>query len=315
LWEADVNLRFLETFLWAARLGSFSRAAEKLNTTQAAISNRIATLEQELGVRLFDREARHIRLTQHGHRALAQADQIVRLANDFREAMSDPAALGGTVRIGTVDTVVYGWLPELIQRMQARYPSVELDLNVDTSVRLAQKIRDGSIDIAIIMGPVLEPDIRSVEVCTFESCWVASTRLDLPETDISLSDIAGYPLLTFSKGSQPHKALLDLLAEAGVDDIRIYNSNSLAIMSRLVSSGVGIGALPVVLVEDLVAAEIVRMLPIKPAVPSLTFHTVYQERPDNAWRGLSRSSPPKSPPKPPHAGCLIRRRLNLPAVP
>jgi DNA-binding transcriptional LysR family regulator len=262
-------------------LQSFSGAAEKLHTTQAAVSNRIATLERELGVRLFDREVRHVRLTADGQRALSQAEVIVKLASEFRENVSDRSVLRGTVKIGTVDTVVYAWLPELIRRMQEHYPSVSLELNVDTSLRLAQQLQDGAIDVAIIMGPVVASDIRSVEICTFESCWVASTALDLPETDLELSNIAAYPLLTFSKGSQPHRALSDILAAAGLDHMRVYNSNSLAIMTRLLESGVGIGALPIVLVRDLVSAGKVRLLDITPQVPSLTFHVVYQDRSDN----------------------------------
>ena len=61
-----MNLRFLETFLWVARLNSFSATADRLHTTQAAVSNRIAALERELGIRLFDRDLRSVRLTPEG---------------------------------------------------------------------------------------------------------------------------------------------------------------------------------------------------------------------------------------------------------
>ncbi|GGE21313.1 LysR family transcriptional regulator [Aureimonas endophytica] len=277
-----MNLRFLETFVLAARLNSFSAAAEKLNTTQAAASNRIATLERELGVRLFDRDTRGIRLTPEGRRALDLAEEIVRLSAGFREAVSNPAALLGTVRIGASDTIAYSWLPELIRRMRRRYPSVGIDVNIDTSLNLAKQIEEGRIDLGIIMGPVNAPIVHSIEICTFTSCWVASTSLELPATGLELADIAAYPLLTFSTGSQPHKALLRLLSGAGLDQFQIYNSNSLAIMTRMVSSGVGIGALPLVLVDDLVKAGVARILDIAPALPSLTFHVVYQEQSEDA---------------------------------
>jgi DNA-binding transcriptional LysR family regulator len=281
-----VNIRFLETFLWAARLGSFSKAADKLNTTQAAVSHRIATLEQDLGARLFERDTRRIRLSSEGERALVQAEEIVTLAGRLRESLNDRSTLRGTVQIGSVDTLVYAWLPTLIGRVRESYPSINLDVNVDTSLKVAQQLAEGSIDVAILMGPVAHPDIRSLEISTFESCWTASTALELPEHDIELADIAAYPLLTFSRGSQPHHALLALLKAAGLDEMRIYNSNSLAIMTRLVSSGVGIGALPIVLVQDLVAAGTVRLLDIQPRVPSLTFHIAYRERSADALARL-----------------------------
>src|SRR6478736_9841377 len=116
-----MNLRFVETFLWVARLGSFSAAAERLNTTQAAISNRIATLERDLGIRLFERDARCIRLTMLGQQAVAKAEDLVRVASEFREAVSKPGSLRGSIRIGTIDSIVHAWLPQFIDRFRDRY--------------------------------------------------------------------------------------------------------------------------------------------------------------------------------------------------
>ncbi|MFD2236512.1 LysR family transcriptional regulator [Aureimonas populi] len=276
-----MNVRFLETFLWVARLQSFSGAAEKLHTTQAAVSSRIATLERDLGVRLFDRDLRSVRLTPEGRHAVEQAQAIVRLTAEFRETVGSRSALRGVVRIGSSDTIAYSWLPELIARMQARYPSVSLDVNIDTSLNLARQIQDGEIDLGIIMGPVVAPGIRSVEACTFASCWVASASLGIGEGPLDLAELDAYPLLTFSTGSAPHRALLDHLSKAGLESFRVYNSNSLAVMTRLVSAGVGIGALPVVLVQDLVREGRARILDIQPPVPSLTFHVVHQDRSDD----------------------------------
>lgn len=72
-----MNLRFLETFVWVARLRSFRLTADKLFTTQASISARIAALEEELGVRLFDRDTRGVQLTPDGHKVLEYADRMV----------------------------------------------------------------------------------------------------------------------------------------------------------------------------------------------------------------------------------------------
>jgi DNA-binding transcriptional LysR family regulator len=276
-----MNIRFLETFLWVARLNSFSGAADHLNTTQASVSNRIAALERELGAQLFTRDVRSVNLTSAGRRALQQAEKIVNLTMEFRELVSSREALRGTVRIGAADTVVYSWLPSLIREMNERYPSVSLDLTIDTSLKIAQRIQSGEVDLGIIMGPLLGSDIFNIEICTFESCWIASRDLPLPDGELSVEDIAHYPLLTFSAGSQPHRALVALLAASGVGDFRIYNSNSLSIMTRLVASSVGVGALPTVLVQDILKSGEARILDIKPAVPSLTFHIVYQDRGDS----------------------------------
>src|SRR6185295_594205 len=113
-----LNLRFLETFVWVARLRSFSLAAEKLCTTQAAVSNRISTLERDLGVRLFERDLRNVSLTPHGLRALPQAEAIVRMVGEFERAIGDTNSLRGTVMIGAIDSIFYAWLPRLIERVK-----------------------------------------------------------------------------------------------------------------------------------------------------------------------------------------------------
>src|SRR4051794_36876028 len=82
-----LNLRFLETFVWVAKLKSFSLAAEKLHTTQAAVSHRIASLERELGVRLLERNVRDVSLTPHGVDAFVRAERLVQLAAEFKHRL------------------------------------------------------------------------------------------------------------------------------------------------------------------------------------------------------------------------------------
>ncbi|MGO4571522.1 LysR family transcriptional regulator [Microvirga sp. 2TAF3] len=276
-----MNLRFVETFLWVARLGSFSAAAEKLNTTQAAISNRIATLERDLGIRLFERDARCVRLTVLGQQAVAKAEELVRVANEFREAVSDPGSLRGSIRIGTIDSIVHAWLPQFIDRFRARYPSVAIDLNTDTSLNIARDVSDRRVDLALIMGPVIAPDLINLDLCTFQCTWLASPMLGFPDRPLTLAEVANQPILAYSKDSQPHHRVLRQLAEAGIEDPTIYNSNSLATIMRLAQDGIGVTPLPKVIVRDRLASRALVELDVAPAFPPLTFQAVYSDHPDN----------------------------------
>jgi DNA-binding transcriptional LysR family regulator len=92
-----MNVRFLETFVWLAKLRNFRLTAERLHATQAAISSRISALEQEFGVRLFDRGPRDVKLTQEGTKALAFAEQILKLTNDMLASVSDRSHVSGYV--------------------------------------------------------------------------------------------------------------------------------------------------------------------------------------------------------------------------
>lgn len=102
-----MNLRFIEAFVWVARLRSFKAAAEKLHTTQTAISARIATLENQFGVKLFERDKRTVVLTYSGEELLKYAEQLLGISARMMEAVADRSSYGGTVSIGAIETVVH----------------------------------------------------------------------------------------------------------------------------------------------------------------------------------------------------------------
>lgn len=276
-----MNLRFIETFLWVARLGNFSAAAERLHTTQAGISNRIATLERDLGVRLFERDTRCVHLTATGRRALVKAEELVRVANDFRETVTDPECLQGTIRIGTMDTIVHAWLPAFIERFRERYPSIGIDLNTDTSLHLAEEVKDRRIDLALVMGPVSATGLTNLELCTLACAWVSSPKLRMPAHPITLVEIARHPVLAYSKGSIPHRRILSQLAEAGVEAPTIYNSNSLATIIRLAADGIGVAPLPVAIIREHLMSGALVVHAVAPPFPAMACHAVYSDNPDD----------------------------------
>jgi DNA-binding transcriptional LysR family regulator len=276
-----MNLRFVETFLWVARLGSFSATAEKLNTTQASVSNRIATLERDLGVRLFEREIRGTTLTIAGQLAISKAEEVMRAATEFREAVADPTALRGSVSIGTIDSIVHSFLPRLIERVQERYPGIGIDLNVDTSLNMAREIMERKIDLALIMGPVLGEGLINVDLGEYECVWAASPRFGLSGRHLGLADLARHTLLAFSKGSVPHQRVVQKFVEGGVKVPTISNSNSLATIIRLARDGLGVALLPRAILDEPIAAETLELLDVRPQFPALAFHAVYADHPDN----------------------------------
>lgn len=284
-----MNVRFLESFIWVARLRSFSSAADKLCTTQAAISNRIATLEKDLGVRLFERDLRSVSLTQAGERALAQAEAIVRLTTELRLGVGDPHRLRGRVVIGTIDTIVYAWLPRLVEAVKQAYPDVDPDLTVDNSLTVARMLLDGQVDLALITGPLLAPNCRNIELCSYACVWVAAPRLGLHGRNLSLEDVAeSGPIFAFSRGSQPHQRMLQVIDEAGIDPqlVRILNSNSLATITRLVRDGMGVAVLPSVVVEEMCQRGELVVINVKAHLPPLTLHAIYRDDPGSPLPGL-----------------------------
>jgi DNA-binding transcriptional LysR family regulator len=280
---ASVNTRFLETFLWVARLKSFSAAAERLRTTQAAISNRIATLERELGVRLFERDSQAVNLTLDGEKALKRAAEIVRLTHELRDQVGDGQSLRGSISIGTIDSIVYSWLPDLIAKINCRYPAVSLDLEVDTSLAVSRQLVERQIDLALIVGPVYGDDLVNIELGTLVSGWFASPRLGLNGRTLELAEVLAFPIFGYSRGSHPYHAMMQQLDRAGIDaeTVRIFNTNSIATNIRLGTDGIGVAVLPKVAARDYVARGELAELEVKVRVDPLVFHAAFLKRPDN----------------------------------
>lgn len=280
-----MNLRFLETFVWVARLKSFSLTAEKLCTTQAAISHRIATLERELGVRLFQRDTREVRLTPKGIDALAHAEQIVRLATTFRQRMSDPKVLSGTLRIGVIGTIAYTWLPALIDRMSQDYVDVVLELSEYTSIDIANDLNANRVDLGLLMGPVEGPGMVTLDLCTYACVWVAAPSLGVPASPLEIADLARYPILSFPRGSKPHQAMMGYFHRPGINDARLHTA-SLATLIRLASDGVGIAALPAAIIRREIADGTLQVLNVLQPFPPLSLHACYLETEDRPLPAL-----------------------------
>lgn len=148
-----MNLRFIETFVLLARLGSFRATAERLNTTQPAVSARIHALERELGVALFLRGGRGAQLTPEGVEALRHAETVLAGWEAMCQTAAGPEAYAGAVRIGAIDAVVRTWLPGLIERLRTALPRATVEITADTSINLARGVESGEIHLAFIIDP------------------------------------------------------------------------------------------------------------------------------------------------------------------
>ncbi len=277
-----MNLRFIETFLWVARLGSFSAAAERLGATQAAVSHRVATLEDELGVTLFDRDPRAVTLTPIGRQAVPRAEEIMLAVGAFRLAIADPGRLEGTISIGTNDVISHTMLPRIIGRVRERFPGITLDLQIETSANIARGLVERRIDVAIAMGPIEASRVVNLDFGSFESVWVASPSLGLSgRGTLGLADLLPRSLMTFSRESPPHLMLLRQLGDAGLAASPISNVNSLITMMALTVDGFGVAALPRLVVEQHLAAGTLEALDVQPAFPALVHHLSYVEQNDS----------------------------------
>lgn len=273
-----MNIRFLETFVWAARLGSFSLAAERVSTTLAAASARIQAVEQELGVTLFERKGRHIRLTSKGRDALPMAERLVRLAGDFKSAIRATDSMAGRVKLGVIDTAAAALLAPLLREAERRLPGVEIDLHTDTSRRIIDRLTAGDIDLAISLVGVSAPDAINLRLLQMSCQWIAAPSLLPKARKMGLEDLAHFPVLSFAQGSQPDAEVRALFAPYG-GPRRLYCGTSLATVLSLARQGLGIAICPSVLVSDDLAAGTLVRLPVRSSISPLHFQVSYLNSP------------------------------------
>ena len=267
-----MNTKFVETFVMLARIGSVRRVAEHMNATPGAISMRLRSLEEELGVVLFDYDHKTLKLTQDGTRLLRHAESVIEATRGMQRAAKSDGEIGGRIRIGVLETAVHTWLPDLMKAMRTQLPKVELDLTVDLTVHLADQLMRGNLDFILRVGndeatsyTVLE-DLMSLPIH-----WVA--RQGLISKPNTVRKVLSHQLLTQVRGTSPHIAAVNLAhrlaAREGMalNDVRISGSPSLAALVSLVREGVGVGIIPGLLVkEHLDRGELVELpLPPPPA--------------------------------------------------
>jgi DNA-binding transcriptional LysR family regulator len=262
---AAMNLKFLETFIWVARLGSFRLAAQKLFSTQAAVSNRIAALEDELGVRLFERDARGATVTPRGQALLSYAEQVLDSTQALRQAVD--AGHPGRVRVGVMESVIHTWLGPFIQRIDALRPGLELDLQADTARNLAEQLRRGQLDLILQTDPLPDEGLRNAHLASYPTAWLARTG-SAHQAD-SLAELASRRLITFSRHSRPHQDLLSLLHAHDLHAPRLCCINSVAAMERLLAEDFGIAALPPALVNVALSSGTLHCLDVQPAPAAL----------------------------------------------
>ena len=276
-----IEIRNLETFVWVATLRSFRAAAQKLNTTQPAISQRIASLESTLGVKLLERNTRGVTLTAKGGELLAHAQGMLDLKQEMMDAANSTHSIAGQVRLGVSETIVQTWLSRYLEEVHARYPDLSVELEVDTSPVLRQQVISHHLNLAFLMGPVSASNVENISLCQYPLAWLASPKLGLHHEKVTLAKIGERPVITYPATSQPHQYVRDLLTDSGIQSPRMYGSASLSVVVRMTLDAIGVAVITPVFLQDEIRTGSLCILGVADEVlPDLTFTASWCRGPD-----------------------------------
>lgn len=239
-----MNLKNLEAFYWVVTLNSFNKAATKLQTTQPAVSQKITSLENELGFKVLDRSLRQFKLTHKGMTLFKYAEKFMRLETDLVAELTENQHLTGTIRLGVSETIVYTWLVEYIEKVQQEFPKISVEIVVDLTPNLQEGVRTGDLDMAFLLGPTLAFECIEQSLCNFELSFLAAPSFKGGIGQMSFKALMSHTILTYPKITYPYKELKAKMKEKGIDEPLSITSYSLATLLRLAEQGLGIAVVP-----------------------------------------------------------------------
>lgn len=237
----------LETLLWIARLGTFRAAAERLGTTQPAISARVREIESQLGIEIFRRDGRGVALTARGRQLVQDCEPLLA---GFERALlqaGDYAGATGVVRLGAGEIAAASCLPGFVGAVARDLPGVTLEIELDLTARMLQQLLGGTRDLVFLAGPIASPGVQTVPIGAVELRWLAAPAV------IAAGGLAApLPLWSVGAHSPIHRVLVDAVAD-GLPCRSINICNNVQTMIALVAAGAGAGLFPETMVRAALA--------------------------------------------------------------
>lgn len=281
-----MDTQSLQAFMAVADTQSFSRAAEQLHLTQPAISKRIATLESQVGTRLFDRIGRRIALTEAGSVLLPQARRILFTVEDSRRALANLSGqVGGKLTLATSHHIGLHRLPPLLKQYTQRHPEVELDLHFLDSEQAYQGVLDGTLEMAVVtLAPHPHEQLQVVELWRDRLCFTCATDHPLaayvkaqnnPHHDsLSLSALCDYNCVMPGAKTFTGSLIAQRFTEAGLKLPVSMATNYLETLKMMCSVGLGWSLLP----EKMIDSELIELNVDTPPVQRPLGYLVHTNR-------------------------------------
>ena len=270
-----MNIRHYETFYWITRLGSFTAAAERVLTTQSTVSTRVRELERSLGVKLFDRRHRQVRLTPKGKELAYYVERLLEVTQEMRERITPSASVGGLVRVGVVEIIAYTWLPSFIQVLRQSYPNVVLELEIALTAELVEKLANGSLDVIFALGGAPNANYASESLGAIQLEWMAGAALGVPRRIVAPRELERWPFITLNRLSYHHSTIQAWMKENRVHAQKVIVCNSLTVAAKLVEAGVGLSLLPPAVYRREIAEGTLHIVRTKARMPPVRFAAIY----------------------------------------
>ena len=257
-----MEIRNLNTFLKVATLHNFTHAAKELGYSQSNVSAQIQQLEQEVGGPLFNRIGRRVTLTQFGEELLPYAHQLSSIAIRMENMLKSEDVLGGTVRLGMTDSLSELLLEDAFISYHRRFPKVKLEIALDTTSMLIERLRNGQLDAAcIINNPLPRSEWLIWDEIEIPIVVVANANHPLAEKkSVSLEEITKQELVLMETLAPYSLECERVLAQHHLECEPVFRLESADTACRIVEHGNFLSVLPLYTVKNAADAGKIKIL-------------------------------------------------------
>jgi len=238
-----LELRHLRLVYAIQELGSLTRAADRLNVTQSALSHQLREIEDRIGVQLFLRVGKKLVATEAGERLGSEAHGILRSVLELEDDLVHRAReRRGTIRLTTECYTCYHWLPPLLKRFQKPYPDVKIQIVADATGRSIDALLDGTVDLALTTRAPKRADLRFRHLFDDELLLVTAPDHPLAKRKFVVpSDLAGEQVILYSRPPDSH-FYEQFFGGTGVAPKEVVQVQLTEAMISMIQAGIGVGA-------------------------------------------------------------------------
>jgi DNA-binding transcriptional LysR family regulator len=260
-------MQHLATFCRVVEEGSFTKAAQAQNMTQPSVTKQVGALEEHLGVQLFTRAAKQVRLTPAGQMVYDYAREILQMVVKCERAVTELKQPGsGHVTLACVHTIGLFTLPDLLAEYARAWPHVRINVRTGSINETINMVLQGEVDLGLLTSPVVHERLESRPLFEDPLVVVAAPAFaaKLPE-EVTLATLAQQPLIAYVRGSRFRTATEQLLEQAGIKPEVVMEFDTHDAIKTMVGLGFGLAVAPrSVVAKDMARGDLVTL-----NVPSL----------------------------------------------
>src|SRR5580700_10815704 len=244
-----------------ADTGSFSRAAERCQIAQPSLSQQVLKLEKDLGTKLFDRLSRSVRLTEAGRAFLPYARSILSQRETARSSVADKCTdVRGSVAVGAIPTIAPYLMPRYTAAFTKKYPEAKLRIVEETTPNLVERLRDLSIDLAVLALPLRHKDLELFPIRT-EPLFAALPKDDprAAAESLALKSLRGESFVMLRDGHCFRDLSITACTHARITPNIAFESDQFSSVLGMVAAGVGISLVPEMAIDRDAGCRYVRL--------------------------------------------------------